>query len=226
MDGTVAVVVSLLCLFAVVIVSVIVLYQTSWVKEQTARNIQDLVDQVNESAAYAYKFDISQDDNIKTMENNIKLINKNINNIGKNVKILQDNVSSLPQKDSYTANVKTGILSLGDRITLRKIPDMNSDWVGLLNEDGTLLHGGLAVSDMYVHDNIWVAGQLQVAGGKSSYNPDNLPTVFADKNYVRGDTNLDGVLDVAGAVTIDEKFCIKNTCIAENDLKDILGGSR
>ena len=210
MDGTVAVVVSLLCLFAVVIVSVIVLYQTSWVKEQTARNIQDLVDQVNESAAYAYKFDISQDDNIKTMEKNINLINENINNIGRNVKILQENLNAPPPKvQPYTENVKTGILSLGDRFSLGKIPDTSSDWVGLKNADGTKLYGGLAVSNMYVHDNLWVAGPLHVVG--------------AD---VRGDTRIAGTLDVAGVVKSDDKFCIKNTCLAEKDLRAIVGGGK
>ena len=223
MDGTVAIVVSLLCVFAVIIVSVVTLYQTARVKEQTAKNIQDLVDQVNESASYAYKFDISQDDNIKTMEKNINLINDNINNIGKNVKVLQDNVGTLPRKEPYTANVKTGILSLGDRFTLSKIPDINSDWVGLMSADGTKLHGGLAVSDMYVHNNLLVTGPLEITGGKSSYNPDSLPTIFSDKNYVRGDTGIAGTLDVAGAVKSDERLCIKDTCIAEKDLRAIIG---
>jgi hypothetical protein len=196
MDGTVAIVVSLLCVFAVIIVSVVTLYQTARVKEQTAKNIQDLVDQVNESASYAYKFDISQDDNIKTMEKNINLINENVNNIGKNVKILQENISTFPRNEPYVPNVKTGILSLGDRFSLSRIPDMSSDWVGVMNANGTKLYGGLAVSDMYVHDNLWVAGPLQVAGN----------------------------LDVAGDVTIDEKLCIKDTCIKEKDLRDIMRG--
>lgn len=226
MDGTVAVVVSLLCLFAVIIVSVVILYQTARVKEQTAKNIQDLVDQVNESASYAYKFDISQDDNIKTMEKNINLINENVNNIGKNVKIMQETMNA-PPKPAYTENVKTGILSLGDRFTLSRISDndADSDWLGLMDADKFSLHGGLAVSQAYVDDKLGVMGSLYVAGAKSKHNPDNLPTVFAldDKNYVRGDTDVNGVLEVTGAVTTDDKFCIKDTCIAEKDLKAMIG---
>jgi hypothetical protein len=222
MDGTVAVVVSLLCLFAIIIVSVVIIYQTSRVKEQTARNIQDLVDQVNESASYAYKFDISQDDNIKTMEKNINLINENITNIGKNVKVMQENMNTPPRAPGYTENVKTGILSLGDRFTLMKIPDHGSDtdWLGLIDDDKFRLHGGLALSQAYVDD------KLYIAGGRSVHNPEQLPTIFAfddNKNYVRGDTNVHGVLGVAGAVTTDDKFCIKDTCIAENDLKAMIG---
>jgi hypothetical protein len=227
MDGTVAVVVSLLCLFAVIIVSIVIIYQTSRVKEQTARNIQDLVDQVNESASYAYKFDISQDDNIKTMEKNINLINENINNIGKNVKIMQDSMNAPPPKPAYTENVKTGILSLGDRFNLMKVSDNDSDtdWLGVMNADKTKLHGGLAVYQAYVHNKFGVEGALYVGGAKSTHNPDNLPTIFAydDKNYVRGDTDVHGVLEVAGAVTTDDKFCIKDTCIAEQDLKAMIG---
>ena len=223
MDGTVAIVVSLLCVLAVIIVSIVTLYQTARVKEQTARNIQDLVDQVNESASYAYKFDISQDDNIKTMEKNINLINENVNNIGKNVKIIQENVIVPTPKSSYTENLKTGILSLGDRITIGKIPNSDGDWVGLMNADRSQLHGGLAVSQSYA-DDMLVMRSLQVSGAKSTHNPDDLPTVFAldDKNYVRGDTDVTGVLKVAGAMTTDDKFCIKNTCIAETDLKAIM----
>ena len=219
MDGTVAVVVSLLCLFAVIIVTVVILYQTARVKEQTAKNIQDLVDQVNESASYAYRFDISQDDNIKTMEKNINLINENVNNIGKNVKIMQENMNVERSK-----NVKTGVLSLGDRFTLGEIPNSDADWVGLMNSDGSWLHGGLAVSQAYVDDTLDISGSLHIAGAKSAHNPDNLHTVFAndDKNYVRGDTDVTGVLEVAGALTTNDKFCIKDTCIAEKDLKAIL----
>jgi uncharacterized protein YlaN (UPF0358 family) len=209
----------------VIIVSVVLLYQTTRVKEQTASNIQDLVDQVNESASYAYKFDISQEDNIKTMEKNINLINENINNIGKNVKIMQENMNA-PPKPAYTENVKTGILSLGDRFTLMRIPDndSDSDWLGILDADKSSLYGGLALSQAYVDDTLGVMGSLYVGGAKSTHNPDKLPTIFAyeDKNYVRGDTDVDGELKVEGVVKTDDKFCIKDTCITEKDLKAVI----
>jgi hypothetical protein len=139
---------------------------------------------------------------------------------------MQENINA-PPKPAYSENVKTGILSLGDRFTLMRLPDIesDSDWLGIMNADKVHLHGGLAVSQAYVDDKLGVMGSLYVGGAKSEHNPKNLPTIFAyeDKNYVRGDTDVTGALEVAGAVKTDDKFCIKDTCIAEKDLKAIIG---
>jgi hypothetical protein len=230
MDGIVAIVVSILCVFVVVIMSLVVLYQTSKAKEQMAHNMQDLVDQVNDSATYSYKFDINQEENIKNMDKNITMLGDDVKVLQGNVKIIQENIQASPRQ--YTENIKTGMLTLSDRFSLTALPapnrSLNEDWVRLSNKQGTDLQGGLAVSRLYV-DNVGTINTLdvqkgiRVAGGASRYNPENKPSMLPDidnVNRLRGDTEISGTLSTQGSL------CINNTCINENDLRVLIGSNR
>lgn len=230
-----AIVVSILCVFVVVIMSLVVLYQTAKAKEQMARNMQDLVDQVNDSATYAYKFDISQDDNIKTMEKNIGMVNENVNNLANNVKVIQDNIQAFPRR--YSDNIRTGVLTLGDRFSLSAVPTSNAlddEWVRLLDKEGAELRGGLAVSRMFVNDTatvnaLGVQRALKLPGGKSKYNPNNKASMLPDSdgvNRLSGDTEIAGFLDTRGSLSTNDKLCIKSTCITENDLLALVNNNR
>jgi hypothetical protein len=70
------------------------------------------------------------------------------------------------------------------------------------NEEGWDLARQVLVKNTgYVHAE---GGGLIVRGGRSAYNPNGLPSEFPantdDKNYLRGDTRVDGIIETAGPI--------------------------
>lgn len=62
-------------------------------------------------------------------------------------------------------------------------------------------------------------GGVVTRGAKSAHNPDGLNTLFPhakdNKNYVRGDTQVDGEFKVVGRGSFNKELCIGNVCLKE-----------
>lgn len=220
-------IISIIAILVMVSVTVVLLYQNAILKDRMNSNLKTLVDQLNDSTMYAYKFDTNQDVNIKNLDNNVKIISDSLTNVTHNVKALQMQVEDSNKNANMirTQNVRTGVLNLGSKFSLSGIGEAlgNDDWLRLMDANGTDYYGGAAVGKLLVNNGSTLNGvtdtgivnvkeSLVVKGGKvggqnmtwNSYFP------YTDGiNYIRGDTVLNGSL------------CIGKTCLTEAQLANI-----
>ena len=133
-------------------------------------------------------------------------------------------------------------LKLGDKWTLSGVGDAhgNDGWLRVFNKDGTGYHGGVAAgnlwsgSDVHVSRNAHVGGALNVKGdttigkvniqgGTSKFNPKGWQTHFPwrgdRKNYIRGDTNVDGHLDARGTMNVNNDVTMRKNATINGALK-------
>lgn len=227
-------VVSIISILIMVTVTVVVLYQNAQLKDKLNSSLQSVVDQVNDSTLYAYRFDKNQDTNIKHIDNNMKIVQDNLVNVSNNVKALKDQVLANTHNSDVvmTKTVKTNKINLGDKNSLQ---GTSSGWVQINNSTGTELHGGLAAANLYVTKKTTLDGTTDVAalnvtgsittkGGRSEHNPNSWSTHFPysdGNNYIRGNTEIRGNTVNIGDFTVQRKLCIGNTCINEAQLARI-----
>lgn len=161
------------------------------------------------------------DDHTKEIDDTIIANNKMLQT---NIKNIEDNTVS--KKDISLNGVpymKTGELQLGSGYLLSENIN-NSDkkdgakgWLNVLNRQGNDYAGGIAVNSIKTINGaslngritttglLDAQGMLQVAGGTSEFNPNSLMTQLpgADKkNYVRGDTILQGNASTYGDFSV------------------------
>lgn len=220
-------IISVIAILVMISVTMVLLYQNAVLKDKVNANLRSLVDQVNDSTMYAYKFDTNQDVNIKNLDNNVKIIAESLQNVTHNVKAMQMQVQDSAQNATMlrTQNVRTGVLNLGNKFSLSGVGDAvgNDEWLRLMDPAGKEYFGGAAMGKLYVDNGSTLKGvtdagilnvkeSLSAKGGKlngqnmtwNSYFP------YTDGiNYIRGDTILNGA------------FCIGNTCITEAQLANI-----
>lgn len=227
-------IVSVISILVMVTVTVVVLYQNAQLKDKLNSSLQSVVDQVNDSTLYAYRFDKNQDTNIKNLDGNMKIVQDNLINVSNNVRALQNQV--LSQKNTMdvtiTKNVKTNKLDLGSQNSLTSAGD---GWVQINNATGTELYGGLAAANLYVTKKttlggttdisaLNVTGSITAKGGVSEHNPQSWNTHFPysdGNNYIRGNTEIRGNTTNIGDMKVGGKICIGNICLNEAQLARI-----
>ena len=161
------------------------------------------------------------DDHTKEIDDTIIANNKMLQT---NIKNIEDNTVS--KKDISLNGVpymKTGELQLGsgyllsENISNSDKKDGAKGWLNVLNRQGNDYAGGIAVNSIKTINGaslngritttglLDAQGMLQVAGGTSEFNPNSLMTQLpgADKkNYVRGDTILQGNASTYGDFSV------------------------
>jgi hypothetical protein len=218
-----------------VTITIVLLYQNANLKDNLNANLQSVVDQVNDSTMYAYKFDKNQDANIKNLDNNLKIVQDNLLNVSHNVKLMQSQVANTVNNSDVflTKNLKTNKINLGQTHSI--LAPGNDGWVRINNPAGTDLYGGLAAANLYVTNKATFAAAADVSalnvlgtstfkGGKSTFNPQGLATHFPysdGTNYIRGDTEIRGNTTNIGDLKTNTKLCIGNTCVTEAQLARI-----
>lgn len=229
-------IVSGLSLTVIVVVSVVLFINSESAKKSMNSTIKEVVDQINDSQYYAYRFDKKQEDNLKNLDTNIDLVNKKIENTDKTLvskeKALDQKITTVDQKalpkDSLVQGVpyvRTGKLQLGDQYLLSGVGDVHSQnkpdgWLRLMNKDGKDYYGGVAMANLWTRDNAWLNGTatannmnvttaFTTKGGKSVENPNNGNSHFPwtdGKNYIRGDTEVQGNTVTSGNVSIGKNL--------------------
>lgn len=230
----VSAVVSGLSLTIITIVSVLALVNHERMRRSLNNQVKEVVDQINDTQYYAYKFDVKQEDNLKHFDASLKETNDKINVTNKN---LADKTTALTgeisrvekasvSKESLTKGVpylRAGEIQLGnqyllsEKINNKELNEEAQGWLNVLNRQGTEFAGGVVTKNIKALDGatlkgtvkapglLDVQGKLQIAGGDSEYNKENLMTQFpaADmKNYIRGDTKIQGNTSTAGDISI------------------------
>ena len=230
----VSAVVSGLSLTIITIVSVVALLNHERMRKSLNNQVKDVVDQINDTQYYAYKFDVKQEDNLKHFDSGLKETNDHITLTDKNLadtnNLLRNELSRVENasvsKDSIIKGVpylRAGEIQIGNQYLLSEKINNNAlkvgaqGWLNVLNRQGTEYAGGVITKNIKALDGatlqgnvkapglLDVQGKLQVAGGSSEYNSDKLMTQFpaADmKNYIRGDTKIQGNTSTAGDVSI------------------------
>lgn len=232
-------VVSGLSLTVIVVVSVVLYINAEKAQKSLDGTVKEVVDQINDSQYYAYRFDKKQEENIKNTDNNIQLVNKKVQETNTALtakeqalsnEISRVEAASVP-KTALTSGIpysKFGKVQLGEEYLLSGVGDALSDkkdapdgWLRLMDKEGKALHpGGLAASKLWAKDstslgttavgtNIEAKGTLTVKGAPSSYNPTGLPTVFADTTT--GTNNIRG-----NTIVFGNAATIGNTNVAGN----------
>jgi hypothetical protein len=112
------------------------------------------------------------------------------------------NIASIYNKDNmYVTNLKTNTLTLGDKFRMSGVGDVqgNDDWLRLLDKDNKDYYGGMAIGKLYVKDNIQTKSIYTTGNSKGQTH---FP--FTDgRNYIRGDTTIDGNVELKGNLNID-----------------------
>lgn len=73
----IAEIISVICMLAVIAVSVYIFISIKNIKEK----LDNIVDEINASQLYAYNFDVKQDQNIQNLEENILRVNNKVSSL-------------------------------------------------------------------------------------------------------------------------------------------------
>ena len=205
------IIISIICILIMVVVTIILLYQNYQLKYNLHANMKSIVDQINDSTMYAYKFDTNQDTNIKNLDSNIKLINNHLQNVTNNVKALELKVG-----DTKDAGGQGGSSGGHDGHDGKDGHDGQSGAQGPRGPPGESGSPGpqgpqgpqgppgpkgqpgdsANIGNNPNFTGTVNVGRLYTKGGKSEHNPTSMQTHFAwegnNGNYIRGDTEITG----------------------------------
>jgi hypothetical protein len=210
-------IISLIALTIVLTATVALYFQHDKIKTDVNQKLNSVVDQINDSQYYEYKFDKLQDENIKNVDDNMTSIYDNVLNLQNNVKFLQNTALTRTdfEKRVQTDNLITNSIKLGDKYTLVS----DDSYVKLFDKGGSDYYGGFAAKSLWSKDGANlngatnITGQLKIdgvstlKGGKSSKNPEKLDSYFPHidgKNYIRGDTEISGHVTHNGTLMGDQ----------------------
>lgn len=218
-------IVSGLSLSVIIAVSIVLFFNVDHAKKNVDGTLRDVVDQINDSQYYAYKFDKKQEDNIRNLDTNIQRVNNKVKTLDASLKDevskLYNSTVSKDEIETGVKHIKTNKLQLGDEYLLSGEGDAHSGnkpdgWLRLFDKDGKDYKGGFATGKLYVRDESSfngptnINGTLNIKGGDSVFNPNGQqPTLFRgpdNKNYIRGDTELTGNTTNIGDMNINKNI--------------------
>ena len=207
------VIISIISLLVIVVITVVLLYQNASVRDNTTAKMQSMVDKINDANYYTFQYDKKQEHNIKTLDDNINTVAGDVRNVYGELQTFKPTVVSRKELAELltTKQLTADDLTLQDRYMFKY--DDQGNWLRLNGKDGKF-KDGWAMDKLYVEKDTMVKGNIhatkihsdtiEVKGGKSTLNPNNITTRFAGSdgmNYVAGDTNIVGNLESMGAVT-------------------------
>ena len=213
----------LIALVIVLVSSITLYFQQEKLKEAVNGKLNNVVDQINDSQFYEYKFDQQQDDNIKNVDRNLTSVYDAVVNTQANVNFMKKSMLAREEvsKSVFSDNVKTNALNLGEKFRFSGVGEAqgNDEWLRLTDRSGNDYYGGLAAKQLWSRDNAWlngsttVSGQLNVdgrasfKGARSDMNPNKKGTHFPNadgKNYISGDTEVLGHVTHNGVLNANQ----------------------
>ena len=118
-------------------------------------------------------------------------------------------------------------LRLGDKFMFSGEGDniANDDWLRMFDKDGKGYYGGFAAGRLWTPSFYSNDLGTNFKGGVSAHNPQQLESHFPskddNKNYIRGDTEIQGNTNNVGDFQTQGKLCIKSICITDTELNAI-----
>lgn len=219
----IAEVISLICVVVLISVSTILIVKGNQTKDTSASAIREVVDQINESQAYAYRFDKTQEQNIKNMDMNVRNIDAKATRMSQESQArdaaLQKNINALDAttlkkvditKERGVPYVRTGQLQVGSNNAFT----FSNNWLNMHDpNDARLSTFGLKMGSLWTTQSSRLDGDVNTSnayvvmrGGMSSVNPNGLPTQFPSKsdgmNYISGDTVVRGNTNNLGNMNV------------------------
>lgn len=134
---------------------IILYYQNKNNKKTIFGNLQELVDKINNSQYYEYKFDINQDQNIKNIDQNLTEVNNNLIKLQNNVNFIEQNSilkndikSELNTNRANINNINTNTMTIGNSTNKNNIiieggrtSDGNNEGLSAINFNGYYNNG-------------------------------------------------------------------------------------
>lgn len=189
------IIISIIALLVMVTVTAVLLYQQAVLKDSVSSSLQSIVDQINDSTYYAYQFDKTQENNIKSLDKNVVTVSQDltntVSNLNNTIYTMNAIKEAVPTKGDLARQVNsqqvaTGILTLGDKFSLSalgtRMAGEEGEWIRLLNKDGTNYYGGLALDKVIVKSDMKVDNRLCIGG----YEPNNCLTATDIQQLKRG----------------------------------------
>ncbi len=188
------------------------------VSESTDRrtNVGFIVDETNRVNQGMYKE--LKNDIISTKED----VEYSMDKYGRVMKLIQPNGAPEWAPPEVSFNTKVNMASakvsgatevnnliMGDKFTLGVD---KGDWLRLYDKNGSSYFGGLAVNKMMVQGDATMKGPVALKGGASEFNPDGWATLLPHtdgRNYIRGETDVTGNLDIKGDTSVGRNFHVK-----------------
>lgn len=203
-------------LILILTIGIVFIYYYVWGGTNTDK-LSSLVDEINRSSLYAYKFDKSQDNNLKVLDENINLMHQNYNTLQDNVDFALNEIKAIDQMKNYIATdrLKVNDLQVMDYAFSDKPPAeaSGSNWLYLYN-GGTFTSGlsmdKLQANSMLANDKIVVGGwALQSPSLKNLHIGSNVQVTPGGNLYATAMCTANNCLreDVNGNIVI----CPKNT---------------
>jgi hypothetical protein len=175
---------------------------------------------------YGFQFDKQQEENIINVDQNIDVLKESVKTLDNNIKVLElDTVKTSQLSKNLTSDtITTKKLVLANKWSLSGAGDSyaNDEWLRLLSKDGKNYFGGFASAKLWVKDSVQVLGDLEVKGNasaakltvkgaKSTKNPLQFNTILNNddgKNYIRGDTEVKGNINVNAFLSMSSEESI------------------
>lgn len=192
MSFAVPITISLSCFFVIIVVSIVLFIYNSNMKNENNRVMADIVNQLNDSNFYAYKFDQKQEDNIQNVDHNVIVIDKKqtenekaMNEVNKVVLTQEKLTKGIPNAKIDNLNVKNAI----------EFP----------NNGAALVWGSSKISDngdlsIQTKDRIIITSPESVRVNTNIFNVSNNPVLLSDYEIF---TNASDDISKGGQWVID-----------------------
>lgn len=228
-------IISFLSLLVILTVIIILFYNQYQTKKYVEMKLEDIVSQINNASFYAYTFDKTQDENLQNIDSETVSLSETLKKLSVDVKSLEKNTKDLD-------DIRKSVHKHSNNIDIgnHRLASEGNEWLQVKfkqNNNGNEIAGGLSANKLLVSsssvlkgntnvDNLNVKNSINIKGGKSTFNPNGLDTIFPysdGMNYIRGDTEVSGNTRISGDIIVnsDRSICIGTTCLTENILRDL-----
>lgn len=130
--------ISIVSVFVVVTTAFVLYYQNEQLKKDTSTKMQGIVDQINDSQYYEYKFDKKQEQNIKNLDENVTNVHTDLVKLQNNVKFLEKNT---PLKEDLQKKIQTDLLDVNTMKTKRMTVANSTNANNIVFEGGRTTDG-------------------------------------------------------------------------------------
>lgn len=224
MDPFTAIVVGL-SLMVIVVVSIVMYTNTTTTQKDLDQKMKSVVDQINNSQHYAYKFDQGQQGSIAKVDKKVQDVNDRVTEantlIQRNKKQTDSAISNIERdfirKDALPKGVpyiKAGRLQLGEELVMGAGSDGN---IGVYDKSGARLAGGLSARNIVSYSNATmsnltanntvIVNSLAVRSTPTS----TLQTIFraGSSNTIHGSTDVLGALSTSGNIVAGSNMTVQ-----------------
>lgn len=152
------IIVGVILLLVIITLSFIIFFQQQKIKKELNDKLSSVVDQINDSQMYGFKFDKQQDENIQNNDKNLSRMHKLVSTVETNQKYL-DSVTAKKEdikKQITSEEVKANTIVMGNKFTLNGLS--SDDWLRMTDSSRKNYYGGIATSKIYTDKAAYLNG--------------------------------------------------------------------